>query len=225
MKQLIALMRKDLLLELRGRETLSLMIGLSLLLSVVVACAVQTSTLAPREILNLFPGLIWVVLLFSATVSIGRSYEYEIENLALEGLLLSGASPSLIFVAKSFANFLVILFGQMVSLVLLAVLLNVDVLSAIPGLFLVSALVVGAYSQIATLLAALTSTSRLKSMLLPLLLLPLLFPLFFAAIEVSANLVIDHSLAWDSIWFSLLIALNALYFALGINLYEFVIGE
>lgn len=225
MRTLLALLKKDLLLELRGRETVTLMICLALLFGVVVSSGTQQAFLAPDTLRRLYPTLLWCSLLFSATIAIGRSFEQELENQALEGLILSGTSFGALYASKMLGSFFMIFAGHCASIVVLAVLLDVEVLPVAAQLLGVSVLALFAYSAIATLTAGISSTSRLKGLLLPLILLPLLFPLMFGAIELSQSLLESGGFDLESPWFSLLIGLDVVYFVLGLNLYEFVIKE
>ncbi len=225
MKALLALIRKDFLVELRSKETLVLMLTLSLLLGVVVAFGANSAFLNPAMMRKTFPVFLWLVFIFTATVSIGRSFDFEQEHMGLEGLLLAGTSPGLIYCSKVLTNFLVVLSGHLFSLAVLSVLLNVDILNVLPELVLLSVFVALAYSALSSVLAAMASSSLLKNMLLPLILLPLLFPIFFAALEITADLLVKGSIDMSSFWVSLLLVLNLLYMILGVNLYGSVIRE
>ena len=225
MAQFLILARKDLILELRRKETLILAVGLSLLLSMIVAFGIGSSFIGATTTRKLFSVFLWLVFIFTATLSIGRSYEYEMRNHALEGLLLCGISPTWIFLAKTLSNAVVIGIAHLITILLLSVLLNCPIASEAGMLLVISALVVIGYATLATLLAGITVSSRLSSMLLPLILIPLLFPLFFAALELTADLMQTGTLAWESAWFSLLFGLDVLYLLFGINLFEYVVEE
>lgn len=162
--------------------------------------------------------------MFGATVSVGKTYDYELEHAGLEGLLLAGVSPVQIYLAKVFSSSCLVCIGQVTAIVALSVLLNVSVLSVLPALVLVTLLTVFGYTALAALFAAMTGTARMRQMLLPLILLPLLFPLFIAATELTAA-VIDGSFDLTSPWLSVLIGLDVIYLVLGVNLFEFVVRD
>ena len=225
MKVFALLVKKDLLIELRSRETLALILALSLLLAVITAFGVSSAFLPPNTVLKIFPLLIWLVFVFSSTVCIGKSFDYELEHMGVEGLILAGTPAAVIYLAKVSANFLAIISGHLFSLFLLSILLNVEILPLMPALLFISLLVACAYSALSTLLAAMAASSRLKNMLLPLILMPLLFPAFFAALETTADLFAQGFLDFNSFWLLLLFGLDLLYIMLGILLYGFVIQE
>jgi heme exporter protein B len=224
-RELLVLLRKDLLVEARRREALATLLFLSVLLGVVVALGIHNSFVQPSVVYKLTPTLFWVVFILAGSVSIGKTSEYDQQLRAIDGVLLSGVSYSTMYVAKTLSNLIIILVGQVVAFFTFALLLNVDV-SAIFGEFMVVALgVVVAYSSLLTLLSGIASSSRLRSLLLPLIALPLMFPLFFCAVEICGELFANRQVAWDSVWVSLLLGLDVVYFVLGLNLYEYVIRD
>lgn len=225
MKLFLALVRKDFLLELRTKETLTVLLTLSLLLSVIASYGINSAILSAENTRRLFPVLVWIVFIFSATVSINRSFEHELEGGALDGLVVSGAPPYIIYLAKVLSNALVMCAAQLISVTALSVLLNIALTSLLMPLCILSILVITGYSALATLLAGIAGFARLKGMLLPVLLLPVLFPILFAALELTDELIMSGELLWESAWLSLLIGLDVVYVVLGVNLFEYVIKE
>ena len=210
----------------RSREMAGLMFLLALILCVVVSSGVQNSGIPRDMTIRLFAVLVWVAFLFNATLSIERSFDCEKEQGAMESLLLLARVPAAIFYcAKLSSNFLIMLCGHAFTSVILAGLLDVSLAGRILSFSAISVLVVFAYSCAATLLAALAVRARLKQLLLPLILLPMLFPLFFAATELTADLLVANRFDLSSPWLSLALGLDALYFLLGINLFEYVLKE
>jgi len=225
MAAFLAMLKKDLVLELRHKETLTLLCALSIILSFVVSVGVHNAFITPQTVAKLFPALIWIVSIFIATISIGRSFEYEIENSAYEMFMLSGCSVSLMYLAKLLSNFSIILFGHVLTILCLAVFLDYSLDYKFANLLALSFFVILGYAALGTLFSAITISSKLKSMLLPLLLLPLIFPLFFAAIELSYSLVGGAALSFESSWLLLLLALDLIYLSLGVLLFEHAVRE
>ncbi|RIL11318.1 MAG: hypothetical protein DCC75_02575 [Proteobacteria bacterium] len=225
MRAFLQLLAANLKLEFRVKETAVLMLTLAIMLSVVVSLGLGSALFDSKTRFLLFPALIWVVFLFSATVSIGRSFEYEIHNAALDGVILSGTSPVAIYLSKATFNLLVMLVSHVCAFFCLCAFLNVDLFQVLPEFLIVSLLVLLGYSALATLLSAISISSKLHQILLPLLLLPLIFPLFFCAIELTFQLTLNRQLDFSSVWFSLLVGIDVVYLALGINLFEYAIKE
>jgi heme exporter protein B len=225
MKSLLVLIRKDLLLEARGKETLIVMASLSILLCVIITSGVGSAFLKPSDIQKLYSPLLWIVFVVTATISLERSIDSELEDRAFEGVILTGVSLSLVYLSKVAAHSLTVFVVHLFSAVLLAVLLNVGITPIFPTLATLSLFVVLGYCALAVLMVAMTATARLRSSILPLVLIPLLFPLFFAATELTAGLVAQGALDLGSFWLSLLLALDVVYIVFGINLYRFALAE
>lgn len=222
---LITLLRKDLRCELRSRESLILVLCLALLLAVTASVGLEQSFLTPPELERVFPTVLWLVFLFSATLAVTRSFEYEVSNGAIDGLLLTGVSPGLIFTSKLISNCVVTLLGQTVAFSALTALLNLPYFALLLPILALSAMVTVGYSSLATILTAMTVGSRLRGMLLPLILLPLLFPLLFSALELTINLLSSSSINTASFWFVLLLAFDVVYLTLSFNLFYYVVSE
>jgi len=225
MRAFLALLKKELLLEKRTKETLAIMLFLSLLSGTILSFGMQSTFVGEENIRKLFPVLLWFVCVTTSAVSIGRSHEFELQHSAIEGVILTGVDAAYIFLAKSTSAALLIFMGEICAIAALAVLLNVSLTGILAPLLFIAALVVIGYAALATIVAGIAATSKLKAMMLPLILLPLLAPLFFAAVELTAALFSLGRLPYGSVWLSLLAGLDLLYVALGINLYQFVIKD
>ena len=78
------LARKDMLLELRGRETLPAMV-----LFVVAGLVVFHFAVPTEDSEDVGAGLLWVVILFTAMLALVRAFVPEREQRMMDGLLLA----------------------------------------------------------------------------------------------------------------------------------------
>jgi len=94
-----ALARKDLLLELRARETLPAMLLFVLSALVIFHFALPggTSRLAAS-------GLLWVAIVFTALLGLTRAFAPEREGGTIDGLVLAPCDRAAIWLAKSIAT-------------------------------------------------------------------------------------------------------------------------
>ena len=90
-----ALARKDLLLELRAKDTLPAM-----LLFVVATFVVFHFSLPEHSSRLAASGLLWVAILFTALLGLGRAFVPEQEQRVLDGLVLAPCDRSAIWLAK-----------------------------------------------------------------------------------------------------------------------------
>ena len=87
-----ALARKDLLLELRARDTLPAMLLFVVSVLVVFHFALPQNASARASL-----GLLWVAILFTALLGLGRAFVAEREQGVLDGLVLAPSDRSAIW--------------------------------------------------------------------------------------------------------------------------------
>src|SRR3954451_19956680 len=106
-----ALARKDLLLELRARDTLP-----SMLLFVVAVFVVFHFPLPAGSSDVAASGLLWVAIIFTALLGLGRAFVPEREQRVLDALVLATADLSAIWVAKSLATLAFLAAAEVIAL-------------------------------------------------------------------------------------------------------------
>ena len=113
LETVLAIAGKDLRVELRSRELISVMAIFALLSILVFSFALELDRRAREEAVG---GVLWVTLIFASLLGLNRSLaqEYDLGN--LDALLLAPAPRSAIFVGKFAGN---ALFTGLVSLLLL----------------------------------------------------------------------------------------------------------
>lgn len=176
-----AVFAKDLKLELRSRYAINmlLMFVLGSLLLMVFAIGQQPVSEKVES------ALLWVVILFSGAIGLGRSFISE-EERGTVLLLQLNTRGSMVYAGKLLFNFLLVLVLNLVALGAFALLLDVEV--QLPGLLLLT-LVLGALglAGATTLLAAIIARTASSGPLLPVLLFPLLIPLLLSVINATKN--------------------------------------
>lgn len=220
-----ALIIKELRLEVRGKETVTLLFCNAMLTCALVGIGTSSAFLDRATTTRIFPMLLWILFVLSASASAVRAHEQEVEGRGIEGLLLAGATGAQMFLAK----FLVISSLFFAHFVVLACVLGVALDQELP-LSTVPFLAIGcgaatALAAVTVLLSAVAGTSRMRGVLLPLLSLPLLFPVFFSGVEMTSQIVVSGGLESGAPWPAILVCANALYVVLGINLFEVAVRE
>src|SRR2546428_5151374 len=96
-----AVASKDLLVEFRSRTAI-----LSVAVFVVLVLVVFQFGHDPTAVSNvdLAPSILWVTFTFAAILALNRAFQLELENQALEGLLLAPIDRSSIYLGKLIAN-------------------------------------------------------------------------------------------------------------------------
>ena len=166
----VAVARKDLRAELRGRELLPALAQFVVLALVIANFAFDLDLVqGPR----LSPGILWLVLVFAGLVAFGRAFAGEKETGSLEAMLLTPAGATAIFAGKALAAAVLLAACKAVLLPAMAVFLG----SPISPLVVVTVLLatVG-MAALGCLFAALAAQTRARELLLPVLALPLWIP-------------------------------------------------
>ena len=106
-----ALARKDLLLELRARDTLPAM------LLFVVSTLVVFHFVLPADSSDLAAtGLLWVALLFTALLGLSRAFAAEREQGVIDGLVLAPSDRSAIWLGKSLSILAFLALAEVIAL-------------------------------------------------------------------------------------------------------------
>jgi heme exporter protein B len=175
-----ALARKDILLELRSRDTLPAMLLFVVSALVVFHFALPADTSATAE-----TGLLWIALLFTALLGLVRAFVAEREQRVLDGLVLAPCDRSAIWLGKSIGVLAFLVLAEVVALPAFALFfgpLSWELVAAV-------ALADVGLAAVGTLLAAMAAASRARELLLPLLFLPLVIPIVVGGVGAS---VADH---------------------------------
>ena len=167
------LARKDLVLELRARDTLPAM-----LLFVVSALVVFHFALPGDRSELAAKGLLWVALIFTALLALTRAFVAERDQRLLDGLLLAPCDRSAIWLAKGLATLAFLAAAEIVALPAFSLFFSGVNGATVAGVVLADL----GIAAVGTLLAAMASVSRARELLLPLLFLPLAIPIIVGGV-------------------------------------------
>jgi heme exporter protein B len=181
-----ALLGKELRTEFRSRELLTTTVVFILVVLILFSFAINPSAEESRVF---GPGLLWLAILFAASLMLQPCFLREQTNDTLSSLRLAVSDPFAIFLAKLIANTLFLLVTEVLMLPLFAVLYNIPILPKLPILLLVLFLGSLGVSVAGTALSAISAQARMRELLLPLLLLPLLTPILVVSATVCASLL------------------------------------
>lgn len=218
-RQVHALLAKDLLLELRTRESFTAVLVFALLVLVTFNFALD---LRPEVMEAVGPGVLWVAVVLTGPAALSRAFSEERESGTLEHLLAAPLHRSALFASK-LASAAVVMATAQLALVPAYVALF-DVRLDLPAL--VPALLLGdlGLATVGTLFSAMVAHTRAREVLLPLLLFPIAVPLVIAVVQATA-LALGSGLAQDRPWLGLLLAFDAIYLSVGAVVFEYVVEE
>jgi heme exporter protein B len=219
----VAVLRKDLLLEVRGGQSTLALGTLSLLVLVVLVFAFNP---APgQQGAEAAAGALWVALVFSGMLGATRAVAAEGENGCMRALMVSPLDRAALYAAKLAAAFMFMAGAEIGSIVLMVLFFNLQF--DVHLLRLVPSVLLGAlgFAALATLLAAISSRLRAGDLVLPLLVVPLFVPALIAGVKASSAALSGAHLAGFAIWLRVLIAFDILFVAAGYLLFEYVAVE
>lgn len=180
-----ALIRKDLLVELRTKESVPAMALFSLTTFVIFHFALQRASIAG----DLASGVFWVTILFAAVLGVNRLFVTEREQGGFEAFLLAPVDRTTLFAAKASALFAYLVVVEIVAVPAFALLLlGPSPWPHVGDLVAVLALADAALAIVGTLVSALAVQTRARELIVPLIGLPLLVPALIAAAEATTPL-------------------------------------
>ncbi|HUP47618.1 MAG TPA: heme exporter protein CcmB, partial [Thermoanaerobaculia bacterium] len=206
---MIAALRKELLLQWRTRAQFLAVFVFGATALLLFSFAVGPNA---EDLRKFSAGFLWLGLLLSSTLTLSESFHSEMENRALEGLLLLPADPRILYYGKAVANWLQLTLLGIALVPVMVVLYDAGTVE-IPMLLLVVALGAAGLSAPGTLYAAMTAQVRSKQTLLPLLLFPLIVPALLASVKATSLLIHGDPMGSFGSWLSLLAAFDAIYWA------------
>jgi heme exporter protein B len=222
LRQIRFLLGKDLRIELRKKESLVSMAFFGALILVILNIAGGIGRQVDAEA---GAGILWVAILFSSVLGLGRVFAREKENGCVAALLISPASPGEIFVAKALVNFTLMLLSELVLVPVFFVLFGAGLsggpLALLPILLLVNL----GFSATGTLISAISAGTRRNEVLLPILLFPLLLPLTALAVKATGAALAAEPFAALREQLEPMAAFCLVFAAAGYLLFPFAIRE
>jgi heme exporter protein B len=180
------LFRKDVLVEVRTRESLTAMGLFSIMAFVLFHFGLDRDSIEG----SLAAGVLWVTLLLATVLAVTRLFVAEREQGGFETLLLAPIDRTAVFVGKMASLLAFLVAVEVVALPAFDILLlRGTLLDAMPELLAVVALADIGLAAVGALVAALGAETDARELVVPLLLLPLVVPVVIAAAKASAPLL------------------------------------
>jgi heme exporter protein B len=184
-----AVFQKDLMIELRTKDSLNAMLFFGIVVLVIFNFALES---ARDSIRAAVPGVLWVSFAFSGTLGLNRMFASEKENSCLQGLLMAPVDRGLIYLGKMLAASVFMLVTEVIIFVFCLVFFNLQVWKEIPYLALVFVVGTLGFTAVGTLLSAVAVNTRMREVLLPLILFPVILPVMVNAVEAT-NIILNTS--------------------------------
>ncbi|MGH7563602.1 MAG: heme exporter protein CcmB [Gemmatimonadota bacterium] len=202
----IAIVAKDVRLELRKVESLATMVVFAGLVVLIFAFVGDPT---PADLARVGPGAFWVAVLFAGALGFERWFAEEERNAALQGLLLTPVDRELLFLGKWAGATLFLLALEALLVPAAATLYRLDLAGAWGRFALLLVVVTVGYAALGTFFAAVAARTTASQLLLPVLLFPLSVPLLLAGIEGGQALAAGGDDYGD--WLGLALAFDVIF--------------
>ncbi|MGQ9594171.1 MAG: heme exporter protein CcmB [Anaerolineae bacterium] len=220
LRQLGAILWKDISAELRTKEMFSSMFVFAFLAIVVFNFAFELRVDNVRQVA---PGILWVAFSFAGVLGLNRSFILEKDRGCLEGLLLSPLDRSLVYFAKVLSNLLFMLVVEALSLPIFTALFNLPLLRLDLGVVILLGTV--GFAGVGTLFSAMVVNTRAREVLLPVLLFPIVTPVLIASVKLTGGLLDGLPLLAMGNWLRLVGAFDATFLAVSYMTFDYVVEE
>lgn len=214
--------RKDLAIEFRTRTAF-----LSSLVFAVLALSIFYFTWDESIVTSQdrAPGVLWVVLAFSALLGLQRAFALEEHDRGIDALLVAPIGRDAIYLGKAVGNLLFLCAIQAVAIPALALFYNLrfdGTLLVVAGIVLLA--MVGIVA-VGTLFSAMAVNTRMAELLLPMLSLPFFVPVLMDAAQASTRVLAGRPVAEAWPWLRLLIAFDLVFIVACTAAFPFTLEE
>ena len=216
----LTITRKDIIAELRTKETIVSVLVFALLVIVIFNFAFGTD----RELMTaVAPGILWVAFAFAGVLSLNRAFIPEKEEGCLEGLMACPVSREAIYVGKMLSSLIFMLIVEAITLPVFALLFNLPVLSL--EIIITTVLATVGFVAVGTLFSALSVNTKAREMVLPILFLPIAVPVIICAVKASELALAGESWGSLSSWLQIIVAFDVIFLVASYLTFNFVVEE
>lgn len=218
-----AILRKDLQIELRTRESVPAMALFSVTVFVLFHFGLKRNEIEG----DLAAGVLWVTLILATVLAVNRLFVNEREQGGIDGLLLAPIDRTAVFVAKAAALFLYLVIVEAVAVPAFGILLlGPDLFKPLPSLTAILLLADVGLAAVGALVSALAVETRARDLIVPLLLLPLLVPVAIAGANGTEPLFTGSQSPHElGKWLGLLGLYDMVFLLVSIAVFDFLLED
>lgn len=221
MRPIAAIIFKDVVIEMRSKESISSMLMFGILVLVIFMFAFAAGSLEKGMIA---PGTLWVAFSFAAILGLNRSLAMEIDNDCFQGLMLAPISRGQLYLGKVASNFTFMMIAEFFVLPIFFILNNFNFDGRFFGIAGVSILGTLGIAAVGTILSTISANTRMKEVMLPILQIPLTVPVVIAAVEATSQ-ILNNDKPEISAWLTILAGFSIVYLTVSYLVFEFAVEE
>lgn len=222
LRQMGAVIWKDVVVEFRTRERVAAMGGFTILVGVLFNFAIDPTVVEPQAIAS---GLIWMTIIFGGMLGLGRTFQLESEDGAFEGILLSPIPRDALFLGKVLANIVLLTAVTLLVFGVFALFFDLSLGGHPLALGCVVFLGIIGFVSIGTLFSAMSARSSMGETLLPILVFPLVIPVVIYGTTATSGLFQGLPVSEVDGNIRMLAAFALVALAAGAGLFRYVVEE
>jgi heme exporter protein B len=169
--------------------------------------------------------VIWLSLAFAAVLALGRSWQREREEGALDGLLVAPIARSAMFAGKALGILVFLLCIEVVVIPVSALLFGIELGEVGLGLLTIAAFATPGVAAAGTLFGAMTVRTSARDLILAVVLFPLLSPTLLAAVVATRELLDGAQVAELVDYFKLMGVFDVTFISGGLALFGTLIDQ
>jgi heme exporter protein B len=176
---------KDVAIELRTREIVTTAGFFAALVAILASVSFYAG---PETTVRVAPGAMWLAIVFSSILALGRTWQREREESALVGLLVAPIARASIFVGKALGVWAFVTAVEFVVVPVVALFFHVDLGDVIVSLSCVVGLGTIGIAAAGTLFGAMTVRTQARDLVLASVLFPLLSPTMVSGVAATREI-------------------------------------
>jgi heme exporter protein B len=223
LRAVAAIARKDLLVELRTKESVPAMALFAVTTFVIFHFGLDRDRLEGE----LASGVLWVTLLFAAILGINRLFVAEREQGGFDGILMAPIERTSLLLAKAGALMVYLVALELIALPVFALFfIEEGFWEAVPRLAAVILLADLGLAFVGAMLASIAVHTRARDLLLPILLLPLTVPVMIGAAAATKPLLsVPLETAGVGKWLAVLALYDLVFGLLAYAVFDFLMED
>ena len=214
--QALLVLSKDLRIEARTGEVVVTSGFFAVLLVVLASLSLFGGPNSARIVAS---GVIWLSITFAAVLALGRTWQREREEGALDGLLVAPLSRSALFVGKLLGILIFLIVISLVVIPLTALFFSLELDRYGIGLACIALTALPGVAAAGTLFGSMTVRTAARDLLLAIVLFPLISPTLLAAVAATRELFSGTPLGELGDFFRLMAVFDVIFTAGGVALF------
>ena len=220
LRQVLRIVGKDLRIEWRSREIVYTMAFLAVVVVLIFSFAFVVGDAKPPPPVT--AGILWIAVIVSGTVGLGRTFDREREGESIRSLLLSPAPRAAIYLGKLTATVVLMLVVELVLVTLCGFLFTATIAAQAGRIALLLGLGTIGFAAAGCVFSAALLRSRSRDVLLSTLLYPITVPIVIAGARGTSMVLDVVSPDLDAVlfWTQFLAGLAIIFVVVGLWAFE-----